>query len=274
MSHEDIDRDAFNRGHAMSTLAESAAARPLYQDEAEFPRFEAASDELGQRFVFGFRGGDQRARPFKLLRTRIAQLAADDNVRLIGVTSAAPNVGKTFVAVNLAAALSRLTDTHVCAIDLDLHRPALGPRIGLPEGNGVHDYLGGDVGDIREIGYRVNDERLVVIPGYRRNVATGELLSGPRGEAMFAGLRAMSKTLVIVDMPPIFADDDAVIIANRIDGYLLVVEDGRTTKKQVADTIRMLSPAPMLGTVLNRYKRRLFSDDYGYGVSYGYGAYY
>jgi Mrp family chromosome partitioning ATPase len=271
MSYEDADRDAFK---PMSSLPGDVAT-PLYEDESEFTRFEAPVDELGQRFVFGFRGSDQRARPFKLLRTRIAKMAADNGVKLIGVTSAAPNVGKTFVAANLAAALSRLVDTHVCAIDLDMHRPALGPRFGLPEGNGVHDYLDGQAQDIREIGFQVNEERLVVIPGYRRNVATGELLSGPRGEALFAGLKALpAGTLVIVDMPPIFADDDAVIIANRLDGYLLVVEDGRTTKKQVEDTIRMLSPAPMLGTVLNRYNRRIFSDDYGYGVSYGYGAYY
>ncbi|PZU06235.1 CpsD/CapB family tyrosine-protein kinase [Sphingomonas sp.] len=271
MSYEDADRNAFKQGRAVT----ASDAAPLYGDEAEFPRFEVTGDELGQRFVFGFRGADQRARPFKLLRTRIAKLASDDGVKLIGVTSAAPNVGKTFVAANLAAALSRLVDTHVCAIDLDMHRPAMGPRFGLPEGDGIHDYLGGERQDIREIGFQVNEERLVVIPGYRRNVATGELLSSPRGDALFAGLRAMpAGTIVIIDMPPIFADDDAVIIANRVDGYLLVVEDGRTTKKQVEDTIRMLSPAPMLGTVLNRYHRRLFSDDYGYGVSYGYGAYY
>ena len=75
-------------------------------------------------------------------------------------------------------------------------------------------------------------------------------------------------------MPPIFADDDAVIIGHRIDGFLLVVEDGKTTRKQVRDTMRLLSPTPMLGAVLNRYQRQIFSDDYGYGSSYGYGAYY
>lgn len=271
MSYEDAGREVFK---PMGNLAGGIAA-PLYGDENEFPRFEAAGDELSQRFVVGFRGADQRARPFKLLRTRIAKMAADDGVKLIGVTSAAPNVGKTFVAANLAAALSRLVDTHVCAIDLDMHRPALGPRFGLPDGQGIHDYLSGEAEHIRDVGFQVNEERLVVIPGYRRNVVTGELLSGPRGDALFAGLRSLpSGTLVIIDMPPIFADDDAVIIANRIDGYLLVVEDGRTTKKQVEDTIRMLAPAPMLGTVLNRYNRRIFSDDYGYGASYGYGAYY
>ena len=273
MTYEETERTAPAPAPAAPVSDETVP--PLYANETDFPRVEATGDFLGDRFIFGFRGGDSRARPFKLLRTRIAKLADEQGVKLIGVTSAAPNVGKTFVAANLAAALSRLADTHVCAIDLDMHRPALGARFGLTEGEGVHEYLGGEVPDIRSIGRQINEERLVLVPGFRRNVATGELLSGPRGDALFAGLRALpAGTLVIIDMPPIFADDDAVIIANRIDGYLLVVEDGRTTKKQVEETMRMLSPAPMLGTILNRYHRRLFNDDYGYGVSYGYGAYY
>lgn len=272
MTYEETERGAFARPAAVLS---DVPAEPLYDREEDFPRLEATSDALADRFIFGFRSGDSRARPFKLLRTRIAKLAEESGVKLIGVTSAAPNVGKTFVAANLAAALSRLADTHVCAIDLDMHRPALGPRFGMTEGEGVHDYLSGEIADVRTIGRQINDERLVLVPGFRRPVATGELLSGPSGDALFASLRALpAGTLVIIDMPPIFADDDAVIIANRIDGYLLVVEDGRTTKKQVEETIRMLSPAPVLGTVLNRYNRRLFNDDYGYGVSYGYGAYY
>jgi Mrp family chromosome partitioning ATPase len=269
MTTQDIDFGVLAPASAMADVP------PLYGAEQDFRRLEASSDELGQRYVFGFRSGDSRARPFKLLRTRIAKLASEQGVKLIGVTSAAPNVGKTFVTANLSAALSRLVDTHVCALDLDMHRPALGPRFGVNDGQGIHDYLSGDTPDIRTIGRQINEERLVLIPGFRRDVATGELLSGPRGDALFASLRALPpSTLVIIDMPPIFADDDAVIIANRIDGYLLVVEDGRTTKKQVEETMRMLAPAPMLGTVLNRYNRRLFNDDYGYGVSYGYGAYY
>lgn len=254
---------------------DTTQAAPLYTSEDEMPRWEVSQEMLAEQNVFGFDNRDGRGRPFKMLRTQIAKRVADRGVKIVGVTSAAPHVGKTFVSANLAASLSRIAGLHVCMVDLDLHRPAMGPRYGIINGNAVHDYLDGEVRDIRKVGHRINDERLVIIPGFRRDVATGELLTSPRGDAFFAGLRALPpSTVVIVDMPPIFADDDAVIIGHRIDGFLLVVEDGKTTRKQVQETIRMLEPTPLIGTVLNRYQQHLFNDEYGYGHSYGYGAYY
>ena len=236
---------------------------------------EVSPQKLAEQNVVGFRNSDTRARPFKLLRSQILKQVQESGVKLIGVTSAAPAVGKTFVAVNLAAALSRLGDVDVYLVDLDLHRPAVAGRFSLPDEAGVHDLLAGAVPDMLPVARRINDERLVVVPGFRRDVATGELLTSNNGERLFRALRTLpDNAIVIVDMPPIFADDDAVIIGQRIDGYVLVVEDAKTTRKQVQDTIRLLSPTPLLGSVLNRYRSQLFSDEYGYGFGYGYGAYY
>jgi protein-tyrosine kinase len=200
----------------------------------------------------------------------------EQKLKLIGVTSATPAVGKTFVAANLAAALSRIADLDVYLVDLDLHRPAVAKRFSFdPESRGIHDYLTGDEADLRRVARRINDERLVVIPGFRRDVATGELLSSGTGVHLFEQLRALpSNAVVLIDMPPIFADDDAVIIGQNLDGYLLVVEDGRSTRKQARETVRVMTPTPFIGTVLNRYRSQLFADEYGYGFSYGYGGYY
>ena len=81
--------------------------------------------------------------------------------------------------------------------------------------------------------------------------------------------------LVLCDMPPAFANDDAVLIAEKLDAFLLVVEQGVTTASQVKDTIKFLSPTPCLGTVLNRFEGGL-GNSYGYGYGYGgkYDAYY
>ena len=232
-------------------------------------------EQLDAQNIVGFRNSDTRARPFKLLRSQLLKMAEDDGIKLIGVTSAAPNVGKTFVASNLAAAMSRIADLNVFLLDLDLHRPAIAARFSMEEGAGVHDYLTGAEPELSAIARRINDERLVVVPGFRRDVATGELLTSARADDMFAALRALpSNAVVVIDMPPIFADDDAVIIGQRVDGFVLVIEDGRTTRKQVQETVRILSPTPFLGSVLNRFQNQLFTDEYGYGFSYGYGGYY
>ena len=237
--------------------------------------FDVLPEQFDEQNIFGFRNTDTRARPFKLLRSQVLKRGQEDGLKLIGITSAAPHVGKTFVAANLAAALSRIGELDIYLVDLDLHRPAVAERFSISEGQGIHDFLSGEVPDAQTIARRINDERLVVLPGFRRDVATGELLTGANGDRLFAGLRALpSNAIVLIDMPPIFADDDAVIIGQRIDAFLMIVEDGRTTSKQVLDTKRILSPTPMLGTVLNRYRSQLFTDEYGYGLSYGYGGYY
>jgi capsular exopolysaccharide synthesis family protein len=237
-------------------------------------------DVLPEQFqdqnIVGFRNADTRARPFKLMRAQIIRQLEARGIKLIGVTSAAPNVGKTFVASNLAAALSRIADYDVYLVDLDLHRPAVASRFAFEsEGWGVHDFLTGEQPDMNQIARRINEERLVVVPGYKRDVATGELLTSATGGRLFEGLRALPRSaIVIIDMPPIFADDDAVIIGQHLDGFILVVEDGKTTRRQVQETIRLLSPTPFMGAVLNKYRSQLFVDEYGYGFAYGYGGYY
>jgi len=233
-----------------------------------------AQDVLEQQNVYGFRHADTRARPFKLLRSQVRKLGETHGYKLIGITSASPGVGKSFVAANLAAALSRIADIDVYLADFDLHRPALATRFGLDTGPGLIEYLAGEA-EIGQIAKRVDGERLALLPSFRSRHPTGELLASAMGDRLFTGLHSLpSNAIVLVDMPPIFADDDAVIIAGKLDAFLLVVEDGKTTAKQVRDTIRLLEPTPLLGTVLNRYRNQLFSDDYGYGVGYGYGAYY
>ena len=253
----------------------SDAAPELFAAPELIRPLEVTTEQLEAQNVFGFRNSDGRARPFKLLRSQIVKRCREDGHKLLGITGASPGVGKSFIASNLAAALSRIADIDVFLIDLDLHRPALATRFGIEDGPGIHDYLSGEVPDLSSVVRRINGERLIVAPGFKRDVATGELLTGAQGDRLFAGLRALpASALVLIDMPPIFADDDAVIIGQRIDAFIQVVEDGRTTRKQAEDTMRILRPTPMLGTVLNRYRNQLFSDDYGYGMSYGYGGYY
>lgn len=255
-----------------------ASPQPLLPPAGGITVHEVSEEALAAQNVYGFRRADPRARAFKLLRSQIAKRGADDGLAVIGVTSAAPGVGKSFVASNLAAALSRIALADVYLIDLDLHRPALATRFGLTKDEhsaGVHDFLAGDVPDLKSVARRINDNRLVAVPGFRNEMATGEMLTGAHGKRLFEAMRAMpAGSMVIVDMPPIFADDDAVIIGRQVDGVLLVIEDGRTTAKQARDTVRVLQPTPLIGTVLNRYRNQLLADDYGYGYSYGYGAYY
>jgi Mrp family chromosome partitioning ATPase len=76
------------------------------------------------------------------------------------------------------------------------------------------------------------------------------------------------RNFFICDLPPAFANDDASIVLESLDGYILVVEDGRTTQREVEAAIELLGQERLAGVVLNKYRGGLVSE--GYGVEYRY----
>jgi Mrp family chromosome partitioning ATPase len=222
------------------------------------------ASEIAEEIV-GFRSRDSQSRPFNLLRTQIMRLVASGN-RLIGLTSATPQVGKTFIACNLAASLSRLPEHQTFLLDLDLRRGSVADRFNLPVEKGMTEYLDGTVEDLASLAWGVKDQRLVIHPSRSQAIMSSELLSDARFSTLIEVARASAPSnLFVFDLPPVFANDDAMIIVEKLDGYIFVVEDGVTTKKQIRDAMRLLGREKCFGTVLNRYASGFAGGEYGYG---------
>lgn len=229
---------------------------------------------LTENHVVAFNTRVMDARPFTLLRAQVLKKMRAAKWKLIGVTSATPEVGKSFVAANLAAALSRLSDVHTYLLDLDLRRASQSRTFGLEGSAGLTEYLAGENVRLSSIGRRVVSTNLALFSCFPSQVNSAELLVGPRFQALIGAMRALpDDAVVICDLPPVFANDDAMIVAQELDAFLFVVEEGVTTKKQVREAMRLLEPAPCLGTILNRYKGGM-GDQYGYGYGMKYGSYY
>ncbi|MFN9498129.1 MAG: CpsD/CapB family tyrosine-protein kinase [Erythrobacteraceae bacterium] len=250
-------------------------------DRSPFPRDEMVLDHLPifsldrqllrKKNIVGFNNRAIETRAFNLLRTTFAKNLKAEGYRVVGITSAAPDAGKSFLTVNLGASLSFVSDGPVFLVDLDLRRASLASSIGLEPGASVNDYLSGGESDLLQIGVRIKGSEVAVFPAARTRKPPVELLAGDRLADMMAALRSINETAtVLVDLPPVFADDDAMIIAEHLDAYLLVVDAGKTTKNQVKQALAMMQPTSCIGTVINRYRGGL-TDPYGYG--YGYGAY-
>ena len=235
---------------------------------AELPAVSLDSAALAAGGIVGFAARDMRARPFALLRSQIQRRLSRKQARLIGVTSAAPGEGKSFLSLNLAAALARVSEAPVYLVDLDLRRGSLAATLGQTPDVGVSDVLNGNEEDLSRVGWRIAEANLAVFPTRPIEEGSAELLAGERFARMATGLRSLpSESIVLCDLPPVFAGDDAMITLERLDGYLLVVDSGKTTIKQVAHAIQLLEPTPCLGTILNRHKGGI-ADQYGY--KYGY----
>lgn len=239
---------------------------------AELERYDSS-----QRGVFGFNSRDRRSRPFNLLRSQVLKIMTARKWKIIGVTSATPRVGKSFMASNLAASLSRIPGTHTLLFDLDLRRGSIADIFEIPEGLGINTYLAGDVDKLDAASRDIKGTGLTVFPSFATDHSSAELLAGARFRTLVQAMRGLPDNVIcICDLPPAFANDDAAIVLREIDAYLLIVEEGQTTARQVRDTIEILKPAPCMGTVLNKYRGGLGSDDYGfgYGTQKYYDAYY
>lgn len=221
--------------------------------------------------LIGLSKSNIQSRSLNILRSTFLKKAKEGNKRMVGITSASPAEGKTFLTLNLGYSLAKVSPEPIFLVDLDFRRPSLASTVGLQVEHSIEDYLTGKIDDLSRVGAQLENANLAVFPSSRTRRSSAELLSCERFAEMLSIFKDEAEaSIILFDLPPAFADDDAMICLEHLDGYILVVEASRTTTKQVEQTIEILSPSPCIGTVLNRYQGGL-ADPYGYG--YGYGGY-
>jgi capsular exopolysaccharide synthesis family protein len=190
------------------------------------------------------------AEAFRTLRTNIQFASLDNSLHLISITSTGVDDGKSLVAANLAVTMAQ-AEQRVILVDGDLRRPALHTLFGLSNENGLTSMLFASEGTpapLQDTG----------IPGLQL-LASGPL---PPRPADILGSRRMGEILqslraaadvVIIDTPPILAVSDAVVLAPRVDGVMLVLQAGKTRREHAkqARTILEKAKANIVGVVLN-----------------------
>ena len=211
--------------------------------------------------IYAFAMDDPRSQPFAMLRSRVLRHIGTTQAQLIAVTSAKPREGKSFVALNLAAALSHIHPTWL--IDADLRNPSIARRLGFTPLHGIDTFLHGDDA-IVPLRCRLDTDLLTVVAIHEAQVESAKLLASPRAGKAFATLRTLAAGAVcVIDTPPVLEGDDLMILAQHVDAVLLVVEEGRTLHADLRESLRILSPTPVLGTVLNRTLLPVRAQYYG-----------
>jgi Mrp family chromosome partitioning ATPase len=79
------------------------------------------------------------------------------------------------------------------------------------------------------------------------------------------------RNLFICDLPPVFANDDAVTVMGRLDGYILVAEEGKTKQREISDAVSLLGEGRLAGVILNKYRGGVISEGYGVDDYYAFG---
>jgi capsular exopolysaccharide synthesis family protein len=205
------------------------------------------------------------AEAYRSLRTSVQFMGLDKPLRAIQVTSPGAGEGKTTTTANLAVALAQASQK-VVIVSCDLRRPRLHEFFGVTNDVGFTSVLLGDVPVSSALQSVVGIDDLKVVASGPIPPNPSELLAGRRAVEALAALQAEAD-IVLIDSPPTLPVTDAAVLANRVDGTLLVATAGLTTRRELhrAHEVLRQVDARLLGTVLNGA-----TGDGAYGYTYGY----
>jgi capsular exopolysaccharide synthesis family protein len=191
-----------------------------------------------------------------MLRTRLMQAMRSNNWRILGVSSLGEDEGKSFTAVNLAISIAAEYGQEALLVDLDLRKPSICETLGMSAEDvpGLRNYLVNQDGDLASLFVNPGIERLGILPSVEPLERSSDLLASPRGRELFAQLRGRTPewSIVVVDLPPLLAADDALAVAPMLDALLLVVAEGEAEREALLDAGEMLDAFNLVGTVLNK----------------------
>jgi polysaccharide biosynthesis transport protein len=203
------------------------------------------------------------------IRSNLAFSTKDGAPKVLSITSARPEEGKSTTAFALAQGFAR-AGMRVLLVDLDLRNPSQHKIIGADNRVGASSLLTGAVrlqGAVQPTDW----PNMFLIPSGPLPPSPAELLIGPR-------LVALTKEatehfdIVILDGPPVMGLADAPLLASVATGAVLTIEAGRTSRAQARAAIKRLrvGDARLFGAILTKFDSRKTAYGYGYAYAYDY----
>ena len=213
-------------------------------------------------------GRSPLAEAYRHLRTSVLLSTPGGAPRTLLVTSSLPGEGKTTTAINTAISLAQ-TGASVVIVDADMRRPRLKSIFDIHEAEGLSSILSSDATEAEML------ELVKIDPATGLNILTSGPV--PPNPAELVGSEQMSRLMtavqsrysyIVVDSPPISSFTDGVLIATMVDGVLLVVHGGKSSRHIVRRSKQLLKDvgAKVFGVVLNNVNVQ--SHDYYYYQSY------
>ncbi|NVZ31783.1 polysaccharide biosynthesis tyrosine autokinase [Pseudomonas sp. A4002] len=213
---------------------------------------------------------DLAVEALRSLRTSLhfAMLEAPNN--RIMISGPSPEVGKTFVSVNLAAVIAQ-TGQRVLLIDVDMRRGYLHKVLGVPAKDGLSDILSNQC-TLESAIHKTGVENLDIISRGQIPPNPSELLMHRNLTELLAQV-SERYDLVILDTPPLLAVTDAAIVGRQSGTNLIVTRYGLNPAKEIEHTMRRFAQNGIVlrGAIFNGVEKKA-SAKYGYG-NYGYYQY-
>jgi succinoglycan biosynthesis transport protein ExoP len=168
--------------------------------------------------------------------------------RVLVVTSATGEEGKSVTALNLSFAMADILDGRVLLVDCDLRLPQVRERLGLAAEKGFTDLLTETGSDFSPYISRVGNLDVISAGSKPKNPVV--LLAAPRTREIVKHLRETYQ-FIVLDSPPLVPIADSHVLAGLADGVMLVVRARKTRPELFQRAVESLGTANLMGVVLN-----------------------
>jgi len=239
-------------------LGQPAALPPDYISLSSIPTIQFDAD-MFKRNRLVLHNTDERhpaQGAYRMLRTRLMKVMRNNNWRVLGVSSIGPGEGKTFTTINLAISIAAETGQEAILVDLDLRRPSVHRCMGIGDDSfvSIRDYFQNAERDLSDLLICPSINRLGCLLSSDPLVRSSDILASARGRQLFSELRDRTdpSNVIIVDLPPLLATDDALAVAPMLDALLLVVAEGQAERSDLMDIQQITQEFNLIGTVLNK----------------------
>ena len=240
--HQDVTRTPFNAG-------DTGPGDFSYIDTKTV---DLDSDLLEKNRIIVFNQTDVKSTIFDILRTKIISKMQQNGWKTIAVTSPTQGCGKTVISINLAISMARYNDFSVMLADFDLKKPEVAKNLGLGVQYSLMDHFEGKV-ELNDMLVNPGIPRLVVLPNNKAYKESSPLMSSMKMKTFVDEVKnRYASRIIIFDLPPLLATDDAIAFLPNVDCVLMVVGNGMCSKSEIEDSMRLLSKKNFLGTVLNK----------------------
>jgi protein-tyrosine kinase len=195
-----------------------------------------------------------------------------ENGHVIMVTSARPDEGKSFIALNLAMSLASEPNLNVLLVDADFHNPTVPLGLDFKADRGLIDVLLDSKIEMSDLLLRTNVGNLTVLPAGRRHPNATELLASKRMAQLVDEIaRRYADRVIVFDSPPVLASSEPSVLALHVGQVAFVIEAESTGRRAVEEALSMISGCKHISLILN--KRRAWMGSEHFGAYYGYGGY-
>jgi capsular exopolysaccharide synthesis family protein len=184
---------------------------------------------------------------YRIVRTRI--LHNNRRTKLLLISSAGPNDGKTVSAINIASVLA-LREAKVLLIDADLRRSSIAAALGIPNKPGLSEVLSGERRLTDVVVQAEQNPNLHILTAGDRTSNPAELLDSPHWRELCSRVRERFD-FVVLDAPPIAAVADYELLQASSDSVIVIVRPDHTDKSMCMGAIGLIPEDKLLGVVVN-----------------------